>query len=48
MRTQIWIIAVAFAVFGAIAWVITSWSPSYLGLIALGVVLFVLGWLSSK
>lgn len=48
MRTQIWIIAAAFVLFGVAAWVITSWSPTYLGLVVMGGVLFFLGWLATK
>jgi hypothetical protein len=48
MRTQIWIIATAFIIFGIVAWIVTSWSPSYLGLIFIGGVMFLLGWLSTK
>lgn len=49
MRTQIWIVAAAFAIFGVIAWIVTGFfSPAWLGLIGFGVAGFVIGFLSSK
>jgi hypothetical protein len=48
MRTQIWIIAAAFSLFGAIAWILTFFSPAYVALIAMGFVLFIIGAFSSK
>lgn len=47
MRTQIWIIGAAFAVFGVIAWVATFYSPVYVGLILMGLILIVVGFFSS-
>ena len=48
MRTQIWLIGGAFAVFGAIAWIFTFFSPAYLGLIGVGVIAFVIGLFAAK
>lgn len=48
MRTQIWIVAGAFAVFGAIAWAFTFYSPAYVGLIGIGIVGIILGFLAPK
>lgn len=48
MRTQIWIIAAAFIIFGAVAWLFTTWSPSYLGLIGMGAIMVVIGWFGPK
>jgi hypothetical protein len=48
MRTQIWMIAGAFAAFGIIAWIVTGFfSPAWIGLMGFGVVAFVIGLLSS-
>ena len=48
MRTQIWMIAGAFAIFGLIAWLVTGFfSPAWLGLMAFGLVGFVIGLFSS-
>lgn len=44
MRIQIWIIGGSFAIFGIIAWIITNWSPSYLGLVVMGVIAIAMGW----
>jgi len=43
MRTQIWIIALMFIVFGVVAWVFTFFSLSYVGLILVGVAGLILG-----
>lgn len=43
MRTQIWIIALMFIVFGVVAWVFTFFSLSYVGLIIGGIALLILG-----
>jgi hypothetical protein len=44
MRTQIWIIGAAFAVFGVVGWVIMqAFSPVYLGLMATGLAVIVGG-----
>ncbi len=43
MRTQIWIIALMFIVFGVVAWVFTFFSLSYVGLILAGVAGLILG-----
>jgi hydrogenase/urease accessory protein HupE len=44
MRAQIWIIGGSFVLFGLIALVMTKWSPSYLGLIVMGVVAILMGY----
>lgn len=38
MGLQLTIIAVAFTVFGIIAWIAQSYSPAYLGLIVFGLI----------
>lgn len=43
MRTQIWIVGAAFALFGAIAWALTFFSVAYLGLIGFGIVAIIIG-----
>ncbi len=48
MRTQIWIIGGAFALFGILAWIFTFFSVAYIGLIGFGVICFVIGMRSSK
>ncbi|MGI8968583.1 MAG: hypothetical protein ACR2GA_05705 [Chloroflexota bacterium] len=48
MRTQIWIIGGAFTLFGVLAWVFTYYSPTYIGLILFGVVLFFIGLFSAS
>jgi len=49
VRTQIWIVGGAFAVFGVIAWIVTGFfSPSWIGLIAFGAAAFVIGLFSGK
>jgi hypothetical protein len=49
MRTQIWIIASAFFIFGVIGWIGTqSYSPSYIGLMLFGLVAFLIGWFGPK
>jgi hypothetical protein len=49
MRTQIWIIASAFFIFGIIAWVGTqTYSPAYIGLMLFGLVSFAIGLFGAK
>ena len=49
MRTQVWIIGAAFAIFGAVAWIFgQTFSPAYVGLILTGVACFVIGLLGAK
>ncbi|MGH2409853.1 MAG: hypothetical protein ACRDGS_05720 [Chloroflexota bacterium] len=48
MRTQIWIVGSAFAVFGAIGWAFTFFSVAYLALIGFGVACFIIGLFSAK
>jgi hypothetical protein len=49
VRTQIWIVGAAFAIFGVIAWIVTGFfSPSWIGLIVIGVVSFIIGLYSGK
>jgi hypothetical protein len=49
MRTQVWIIGAAFAVFGAVAWIVQqTFSPAYVGLILTGVACFIIGSFAGK
>jgi len=49
MRTQIWILAASFFIFGIIAWVfLREFSLTYLGLMMIGVAGFVMGLFSEK
>jgi hypothetical protein len=49
VRTQIWMIAAAFAIFGVIAWIVTGfWSPAWVGLILMGIAGFVIGLFTGK
>jgi hypothetical protein len=48
MRTQVWIIAAAFFVFGVLGWVLEGrFSPVFLGLMGIGIAGFILGALTS-
>jgi hypothetical protein len=49
MRTQIWIIATAFVIFGVIGWAGTqTYSPAYIGLMLFGLVAYIIGWFGGK
>jgi hypothetical protein len=49
MRTQVWIIGGAFAVFGAVAWIFgQTFSPAYVGLILTGIACFLIGLIGEK
>jgi hypothetical protein len=49
MRTQIWIIAGAFVLFGIMGWAaIGTYSPTYLVLMAFGGVCLLLGWVLER
>jgi membrane-bound ClpP family serine protease len=49
MRTQVWIIGAAFALFGVVGWAFQgTFSPAYVGLILTGAACFVIGALTEK
>ncbi len=48
MRTQIWIIAGSFVVFGLIALIFTGFSLAYIGLMLFGLAGFLLGFIGTK
>lgn len=48
MRTQIWIIGAAFAIFGIIAIITNQFSLSYIGLVMFGIFAIVIGAFSPK
>lgn len=49
MRTQVWILAASFIVFGIIGWILLQqFSLAYVGLITFGVLCFIVGALAPK